>query len=287
MRKYKIYLCGNSAPGEVEDKNVEEILKEVSPYVDGVNWVLHDGVGSKQAEILEKYKGAGKVIYYYWHGRHDISRNHFLWLGTMKNGDWIILLDYAERASKYFLENVEPIINKLESDGVNQLYFEGKFFLIQFHETLVFDGSPHPALYRKDGLSRGVNVNPSDINGDFWRINLRGQIRDKYHFVRAYATYMLLPVMSNHSLLGLESRMNEVAIRDSNRIKFLYYLDSLGLPRTPDSLLKLFSGELSEETKFFINCDKVWNDFYRFYIKNDETVEDSYHYDVLEKFKIK
>jgi len=278
----KIYFCGMSGPGSLE--NLKELIEPISEFIHGVIWTLHDSVGSEEEKYLESVKGDGKVIHYYYSGRHDVSRNQYLWCGPLKNGDYILTCDDLERINKDFAASLPSMIKTLKEEGINCLYFYGKPLFFEYHESMIYSGSPHEGLMRRDGKMSAIeyaNLQPDESKV---RLNVRPLKRkDPFHWVPHYARYMLMPWGSNHSLLGLEHRGNIQELfpkRDAKRLAFLEEIDRRGFERTLDGLEKMFSGELDQKLKQFINEEKVWNDFYRYKILGDKTVIDGHTQEV-------
>lgn len=274
----KLYLVGMSGPDSLE--NLKELLDPICNYFNGIVWTLHDSVGSEEEKYLESVKKEGKIIHYYYSGRHNESRNQYLWCGPIKNGDWCVQIDLLERIPEEFAKQIPDYIKELKEMGVSMAYFYGKPYIFEYHESLKYFGSPHEGLVRQDGKGYGIEMNKIFPDENKVRINVRPLKRkDEFGWVMHYARYMLLPWGSNHSLLGLEKRGDPNLLfpqREALRVEFLEYLDSKGLERTVDNVINLFAGPLDDKLKNFINNERVWNDLYRYKICRDLTIKDDH-----------
>jgi hypothetical protein len=281
-KKNKLFLVGMSGPNSEE--NLRELLQPIKEYFDGIVWTLHDSYDSNEAKFLEEIKGEGKVIHYHYSQRHDVSRNQYLYCGPIKNGDWCCQIDELERIPVEFAKQIPEHTKELKDMGANIAYFFGKPYLFEYHESLKYQGSPHEGLIRQDGKGYGIELNKIFPDENKVRINVRPLKRkDIYQWVEHYSKYMLMPWGANHCLLGLEHRFNtqedlskEFQRRELLRLEFLDYIDNLGLPRTVDTIITLFSGPLDKILKKMINEERVWNDLYRYKVCRDLTVKDDH-----------
>ena len=269
----KIWFCGMSGPNSLE--NLTELLEPIRDYFDGIVWVLHDSYESKEAAYLDAVKGDGKVIHYYYSGRHDESRNQYLWCGPIKKGQWICSCDDLERLNPWFAANLVPFIENLTAQGINAVYYFGKPLLFQYDESLIYRGTPHEGLKRLGFPMRAVELSHQYPNEVDIRLNVRPLKRtDPYHFVNHYAKYSLsMPWGSNHHLLGLEGNPNANQLfqeRETARLKFLDLLDELGVKRDVGSVLAYMKGDMDERFKSHIRIDKYLNNVYRRYVLGEE-----------------
>jgi hypothetical protein len=60
------------------------------------------------------------------------------------------------------------------------------------------------------------------------------------------------------------------------RLDFRNLARSRGFELTLDGLNKMLSGPLDDAIKHYLNKEKTWNDYYRYYILKDETVVDTH-----------
>ncbi len=280
-----IYFVGMSGPGSLE--NLKELLGPIHGYFNGIIWLLHDCKGSEEEKYLETIKQEnGKIIHYTYHGRHDVSRNHIFWLGGIKNGDWVVGCDELERVNPEFCDILDSqIIGNCIDNNIKIVYFEGKPLLYEFHESLVWRGTPHEGLLRQDGSGIAIDFSQLNIPNLYPRTNMRPIKRDKYHFIDGYMRYMLLPWGSNNSALGLEKRQNGKSYNDAyierekNRLKFLSYLDKHGYDRKIGDVKKLFSiTPMDSELKEIINNELIFIHFYRFHILGERDIIDNHDF---------
>lgn len=274
----KLWFCGMSGPNSLE--NLQELLGPIATYFDGIVWVLHDSVGSDEEAYLESIKGEGKVIHYYFNKRHNESRNQYLWCGPIKQGDWICQCDDLERINPNFIKYLRQFINEIGAQGINALFYYNKPFIFEYHESMRFDGNPHEGLNRLDGQLKAIEYSHYEPVEDKVRYNVRSQKRqDPYHWVNHYAKYLLYPWGSNHALLGASDRGNEIEIfrkRDALRLEFIQLMRDRKFDISIEGLTKMLSGAIDDKIKFYLNCEKVWQDFYRYNILGDKTVVDEH-----------
>ncbi len=275
----KLWFCGMSGPNSFE--NLRELLPPIATDFNGIVWVLHDSViGSTEEQFLDLIKGQGKVIHYYFNKRHNESRNQYLWCGPIQQGDWICQCDELERFNPHFTKYLRQFINGLGSQGVNAVYYYNKPMLFEYHESIRFDGNPHEGLRRLDGQLKAIEYSNYEKDESKVRYNVRAEKRqDPFHWVNHYAKYMLYPWGSNHALLGACDRGDEVEIfekRDKLRLDFIQLMRNRNCEVSLDGLTKLLSGTIDDKLKFFLNIEKVWQDFYRYNILNDKTVVDEH-----------
>lgn len=270
-----------SGPGSLLD--LQELLGPIHTFFDGIVWVLHDSVGSEEEEYLNSIKGCGRIINYYYHRRHDQSRNQYLWCGPIKNGDWIVQTDLLERLDVGFASQVRETCKKLREVNINLAYFEGKPLMYEYHESIIFRGSPHEGLVRDDGNARSLILD-SYYTESKPRLNVRNIKRpNKFGWVDHYLNYYLFPFGSNHCLLGLDSIHKDSNLliqafqkREKLRIAFLTYLEYKNIDRTVDAVKALFQQTIDKDLALMINNELILNDFYRYHILKDNTVIDNH-----------
>ncbi|MEK6884233.1 MAG: hypothetical protein AABY22_31675 [Nanoarchaeota archaeon] len=109
--------------------------------------------------------------------------------------------------------------------------------------------------------------------------------RDKYHFIKHYLSYWLYP-NSNHNLLGLENRGGQELFGqlENIRLGFRELLAKRGYNNTSEDVIKLFSNEIDDEIKYYINNHKILNDTFRYYVLKDESVNDNHHWRDIIKY---
>lgn len=277
-----------SGPNSLED--LKELLDPIHSFFDGVVWVLHDAAGSEEEEYLNSIKGCGRIINYHYHQRHDQSRNQYLWCGPIKNGDWVCQTDLLERLNPNFARDLQVVKNWLISDQVNIAYYEGKILFYEYHESLIFRGSPHEGLLRLDGKA-SVTVLDKLAGQHKPRINVRPVKRtDPFGWVDHYMKYYLFPYGSNHCLLGLdkfykthESLVQAFNTREQKRLDFLSHLDNNNIPRTLDGVKALFQRPVDGTILWLLNNELILNDFYRYHVLGHRDLVDEHNHVSLYK----
>jgi hypothetical protein len=273
MKNYKLWLCGITSTDN--EAALKDMIEPVIQYFDGLNWTFHLPKDAG-AEFLEANKKEGKIVYAEWCKRHGYSMTHFLWQGNMKNGDYFVVLDTPERISPLFAQKIPELISQIAPKGVGVITNYGKPFIIRYIEDMRFEGSPH--WFPVNHVGNVVNIEVGKEN--FWSV--RDKTRGDFHFVNHYLKYYLYPRGSNHCLLGLEKNGNPQELfpaREATRLKFLEYVDELGIGREPEKIIEFMKKQyLPERLKLFINSEKILNDVYRYFVLSDKNFKDDHDF---------
>lgn len=274
----KIWFAGMSGPNSLED--LKELLEPIKHCFAGIVWVLHNARDSEEAKYLESIKGEGKIIHYYYSGRHDASRNQYLWCGPIQQGDWVVTCDGLERINPDFALSLSFFLSHWEKQGANCIYYYGKPLAFKYHESMVYVGTPHEGLQRQDGQMRAVEISDAYPNEADVRLNVRPQKRDSQHFIKHYARYSLMVWGANHYRLGLEGKSNARELfmeRELGRLKFIELLRELGIKRNVDAVIEyLKQPAIDQRVRAHISKDKIWNDVYRFYVLGRQDFKDDH-----------
>ena len=279
-----------AGPNSLED--LQELVNPVIQFFDGLVVTYHGELGDAESKFLEENKKEGKIIYLPYCQRHDFSRNAYLFCGPMKNGDWCLQIDVLERLGVQFAQKLPTFIKDCKHHNLNGIWYYGKPFLFEYHESLVYRGSPHEGMVRQDGNMAAIDYSQAEPDEGKVRLNVRPLKRpDLFHWVGHYCKYMLFPFGSNHSLLGLDERyyQNEMQVgfqtRETARLAFIKELEKRGFERTVKGVIEMLSGELDETLKTFLRTEKVWQDVYRYYVLNDRTVIDEHKWSSMIEIK--
>lgn len=285
MNPSKPWLVFMAGPNSLVD--IKDMYEPIKDYVRGICATYHGTITDTEAVYLEANKGEGRIVYVPFVGRHDHSRNCYLYNGVIEQGDWCLQTDVLEWPSPQFLIGLPFFLNHWEKQGANAIFYYGKPFLFKFHESMRYSGTPHERLDRGDGQMRAVEISDAYPNEADVRLNVRPRKRPPNSFILHYARYSLYPWGSNHYALGLENnpRVKELFMeRELGRLKFLELLRELGLPRNVDTLIRYMKkGEMDERFIRHIESDKNWSDVYRYYVLGDETVRDDHVWENLVK----
>lgn len=276
MKLYLVFMCG---PNSLD--NLRALVDPISSFFDGIVSVLHDGMGSPEDDYLQKTKGAGEVIHTKYVRRHDFSRNHYLYSGPIKNGDWCVQIDPMERLNVDFVKNLPEFIKSAKSQNINGVWYYGKPLLFEYHESLKYSGNPHEGLLRDDGGMRAIELSHQYPNEPDIRYSVRGEQRkDPYHFVGHYLKYYLFPWGSNQTLLGAEHRGDPGKVyrdREFLRAMFREELERRNVQWNTEDLIKYWrSTPIDDIMRRYINNEKILNDAYRYFILDDKTVVDEH-----------
>lgn len=275
MKKNKLWLCGMTSTGNEE--NLKAMIWPIKQYFDGLIFTFH-GEEDDGYKYLQENVKSGAIIKANWCNRHAYSQNHFLYQGPMQEGDKFILLDSMERISAEFCEeHLHKLTEYMDTNNIAMLANYGKGFIFRFNEQFEFKGSPHWYATNLDGQSANLELDKKL----FW--NVRYEMRDskeKNFWAIHYAKYMFCyPAGSNHSLLGLEKQGDPQQLfprREALRLQFRKEAQKRGYSLTIEGLKQMLSGPLDDTLKFYLNSEKVWNDFYFGIIKGDDTIKDTH-----------
>lgn len=281
----KIYLTFITNAGNIDKlKNLVEPLKDI---VDGVVAVFHCPK-DQGSEYLESIKKEGKIIYLDWCNRHDFSRNHYLFCGPMKDGDWFIQTDVMELPNPDFIKEIKGKLNKNHPN----IYYFGKPFIIKYNRNLNYQGNPHEGLCGLEGES--VEISAQYPDDSMVRKNVRSLYRkDPFHFVNHYARYYIEYPQSNQIMLGLENRCRSSAeygdkyhFRMDTQKKFLALLKNKGYDLTVESAIHIYKNNpLDEELKYYLNKEKIIQDLIRYHVYNERDIKDEHTWTTMKTYE--
>tara|TARA_R110002020_G_scaffold142040_3_gene313940 strand:+ start:1970 stop:2809 length:840 start_codon:yes stop_codon:yes gene_type:complete len=255
----KLWLIGVTTEGHKQD--LKELIEPIKQYFDGLIWTFHYPK-DEGADYLESIKGGGEIIYTKWCNRLDFSRNHSLYQGPMRIGDWFVTLDTLERLSPDFAVHLKRIANRLDQDGIDGSFLYNKRFMFKLKENTAFVNNPHEGL---SGAAKTIELTKTDLWRDDFIKNVRGKKRqDEFHFLKHNFKYYLFP-NTNHLLLGFEDDLELVKTRYKVREQFFREIYKLGFyPYDIESVKNCLKGDLTPTLKSCINFDKFLNDWYRY-----------------------
>jgi len=96
LRTHRMRLWLIGVTNEGHEKDLRELIEPIKDDFDGLVWTFHYPKDNG-ADYLESVKGEGEIIYTKWCNRLDFSRNHCLFQGPIKIGDWFLTIDSLER----------------------------------------------------------------------------------------------------------------------------------------------------------------------------------------------
>ena len=275
--KSKLWFIGVTHEGNHE--HLKELIEPIKSCFDGLIWTFHYPK-DKGAEYLETVKGEGEIIYAKWCNRLDYSRNHCLYQGPMKVGDWFITIDCHERITKEFVDLIKTMIPLFEKQGIDGIYLHGKRFAAKLKEETKFVGNPHEGI---NGISKAIEVTQSDFWKDYFFSNVRNKARDKFAIFMSAMKYYIFPT-TNHLLLHFENNQNFVKERYLVRSKFLQEISNLGFnPHCLKSVKNCIENELTEILKECINSEKILNDWYRYEFLDARDLIDKHDFTLIKK----
>lgn len=277
----KIYLTLMCGPGSLAD--LTELWEPISENFDGLCAVYFGSSSDLEANYLELNKKNGRIIYLPYVSRHDLARTVCVHNGVIKEGDWVMQFDTLERVPKSFANQIKTLINQCLTQKVNSLYYYGKIFLYAYHESIVFQGTPHEGFMRLDRAGSAFDLSTNIPNEVNVRLNVRPVKRpDPFHFVDHYLKYYVeQPWGSNHCLLGLEKNGDPqklFALRESRRLTFREYCSIiLGLPLKVFAIKEyMLSSNVTQDFKQFCRDEKILNDAWRYHVLGKRDFRDDH-----------
>lgn len=272
-----IYLCGITQAGN--SKALEEHLSPIAHFFDGLNWVFHLPEEKETLAVLEKYKGGGAIQKIPFFGRFGFSRNHYLFNGIIKEGDWFVVLDSHEKLEPWFAENLPQLINLLENNSIDGVVLHGKGLIFKFNEWMEYRGSVHEQITGAKKIVELTAISGYEDSSKYFR-NRRGDLRDSQHFVEKYLFYYLCPG-SIHCLLGCEKDRGLFERRQVLRAEFREFCRKENIPLDVESVISYLK-ENTEKMKKYINEDKIFNDVYRKHVLGESLKDDHNWEDMVE-----
>ena len=129
----RLWLIGVTNEGH--EKDLRELIEPIKDDFDGLVWTFHYPKDNG-ADYLESVKGEGEIIYTKWCNRLDFSRNHCLFQGPIKIGDWFLTIDRLERLSPDFTKNLKILCADLDDLNIDGTYLYNKRFLFKLNEEI-------------------------------------------------------------------------------------------------------------------------------------------------------
>ena len=261
----RLWLIGVTNEGHEED--LRELIEPIKHDFHGLVWTFHYPKDAG-ADYLEAVKGEGEIIYTKWCNRLDFSRNHCLFQGPIKIGDWFLTIDSLERLSPDFTKTLKNLCSELDSQEIDGAYLYNKRFLFKFNEESSFINNPHEGI---KGVSKTIELS----NQKFWRKEYQKNIRsekrgDPYHFINHNFKYYFFP-NTNHLILGFENDQNLIKKRYENRAKLLRAIYDQGFdPLDIKAVEECFRKHLTDDMRQCIDFDKFLNDWYRYKILEEK-----------------
>lgn len=283
----KIWICGSvSAYGEEE--NIKELVK-VFKYFNGAFFnVNYNNINSIAAtaqtyESLDRHKGEGKIVYTPWLQRHDWAMNAFL--NMVPNGDAFMYIDAQELPKIEFLEQMRPLIEKCQKEGVDSIWWNRPYIMLNKRPEMQFVGNPHAWL---QGLNnKYINIaDESKVRydeggchfGDFIYNKKKLENTRLLHGIK-YSLYDL----PNNQFQMFYPKNPEYTEHEAARRSFCKTLDEKEYERTLEGLELFFKekANLTGEIINYLNFEFVFRDFYRYKILKhsiDDIIKDRYNY---------
>ena len=282
----KTWICGITY-GEALEAVKDNILP-IAKYFDGLNIVLHknsillSNEEQKLFELLNENKGEGKIHLFDWIRRYDFSRNRYLFDPLMETGDFFVVLDSMEKLEPDFCQNDLPKIKTaMIENNLEAFFLHGKGFIFRKNEWMQYQNGTHECIRPINRAAELTESNGYEDSSKYFT-NTRPLFRHSLHFVEHFFRYYLID-NTMQCLLGTEHDKELTNRRWQNRHNFRHYLYTKGVKFNFDDVYKFFTKPLSEETKVFLNEEKILNDFYRNRILGEIDMVDNHDYKNIKK----
>ena len=275
----RVWLIGITTKGHKED--LQELIEPIKDHFHGLIWTFHYPK-DEGADYLESVKGEGEIIYTKRCNRLDFSRNHSLFQGPMKMGDWFLTIDTLERLSPDFTKDIINFCSSLDNNGIDGVYLYNKRLLFKLKEQTAFKNNPHEGI---TGCTNTIELSKQPFWKEEYQKNVRDEKRkDPLHFINHNFKYYLFP-NTNHLLLGFEDDIELIKERYRHRDKFMKSIYQEGYdPFDPSSVKECVSQYKTQEIKDAINFDKFLNDWYRYEILGErDGFENSHDFKHIKK----
>lgn len=280
-RKPRVFLTLMAGPGSLQD--LKEMFESIREHFNGICAVYFGEPTDDEADYLEANRGAGRITYLPYVGRHDLARNVGLHCGKIENDDIVVVTDALERPAPTFCRDVGNLL----SGDINTLFFFGKILAFRYHESATYVGTPHERFARQDGQMRAADLahgwGENKIHEAEIRANVRPQKRPPTHYLNHYLRYYIsMPWGGNHCVLGNEHRGDPWALyheREKIRLELREYLRSKSVSLTPEGFIEYIKANPKDpEIIRCCNAEKITNDIYRVHILGDHAVNDNHHW---------
>ena len=277
----KLWLIGITTEGHQED--LKQLIEPIKKDFDGLVWTFHYPK-DEGADYLESVKGDGEIIYTKWCNRLDFSRNHSLYQGPMKFGDWFLTIDTLERLSSTFTKNLKKLCADLDDLNVDGVFLYNKRLMFKLKEQTSFANNPHEGI---TGCTKTIELSQQS----FWNKEYQRNVRDEkrknpLHFIEHNMRYYLFP-NTNHLVLCIEDKPDLIKKRYEFREKFINEVFRLGYyPYDIKSVENCLRNTLTPLLRECLNFEKFINDWYRYKILNQKVgIVNSHDFKHLKKIK--
>ena len=288
----KIWICGSVAQFG-EEENIRELVKTFK-YFSGaffnvnyndVNLVNTIVAANETFHLLNLHKGEGKVVWTPWAGRHDWAMNAFL--NMVPNGDAFIYIDAQELIKTEFLEQMPALLEKCRKDGIESVWWNRPYIMLNKRPEMQFAGNPHAWLQGIRGkyinIADEKTVSRDDGGTHFGRFLYNKKKRENTMLLHGIK-YSLYDLPNNQfSMFYMGAELVE---HERRRQAFCACLDNLSYSRDLEGLENFFREKwnyLRVDLIEYLNFEFVFLDFVRYKILGhsiDQIMSDRYTYRV-------
>ena len=280
--KNKIWLCGLTYGPAIEA--VKNNIIPIAKHFDGLNIVLHkSGIiltpeEQELFDLLNENRGNGKIHLFDWIKRYDFSRNRYLFDPLMKSGDFFVVLDSLENMTEDFCINGLPKLTRaMIENNLEGIFLHGKGLIFRKNEWMKYENGTHECIRPMNRAAELTEIVGYEDSSKYFT-NTRPSERDRLHFVEHYFRYYLID-NTMQCYLGTESDGDLTRKRLENRHNFRNHLFDKGVDFEYNSILDFFKSGIDDETKEFINTEKILNDIYRNQVLGEEDIIDNHDYE--------
>lgn len=274
----KVYLCGITSS---EFDNLKALTDSCHEVFDGMIWVCDDKTDQATLDLLEERKGCGEILRRKWTKDHDLSMNVFLRESVLKQGDWFVLRDSMERFNPEWVVNLPKLLDSLAMQRVQSIFNYGKGFAFQWHDGLVFFGSPHWGLHGIRPLSIDFKDTFSEEEHQHtWRIRDGEEGgRPVDNKIDHEAKYLWCYGRTNHLYLGVDpdDPIAPALIERADTIRQVMrhwgnHIEGCGTDSVEGlkNFMLYLRKEDGEQLGHFVNSHRVWKNFFRYHILEED-----------------
>jgi glycosyltransferase involved in cell wall biosynthesis len=257
-------------------KDVEELTADTWQLFDGIIAQDHNS-DDGTFEVLQSRVRAGKILQHRWLNDFSLARNLCLRDGTIKEGDWVFILDAPERVNPDFLIRLRTeLFDAFAANKIRTVYQRSKPVLFMYHRDITFLFNPHTSLHNALPQVIDLSGNEEFKDDKAWVWSLRNP---EESWIKASRYYFFSN--SNHCQLVYEPQRfpNDVRAQflahDHAQIRFNFFeycRKELGF-EADEGTMKIYMHNPTSWPKMFVEFveyEKILKSFFRYYVLNQD-----------------
>lgn len=259
MNDTKLWLCGMIAGDRTM---LEKTVLPAAPYFDGIIFVVDDRAKLEDIQWLNSIKKEGKIIVKKWVNDHSHTSNEVLFSGIMNFPEFFVWVDQSDELNLAFVKRMREDIFYWKKNAIGMVCIDHPF-IVQYHDGLRFQSSPHWSLASPLGRVLDLKSVPQYRKENFVfnrRNELKSIFPSKYWFE--------YPNCSNHTGLLYGQFGDKIySYHEMLRIQFRFFCkNDLKIDLTMDALEKYLSNNLGNYPQFvedILEIEVSMKDFFR------------------------